>query len=116
MKAEEFNEIISSPARLAIIGALVPGDLLSFTELKRTTGLADGNLHVQTRKLEKAGYLEIQKGLRGRRTVTRFKLSERGFEEFKLHVRKLESLLGLAEGVIRPVLAGERKDDSQVWY
>jgi len=116
MKADDFDDILCSPARLAIVGALLPGETLSFTELKRSTGLADGNLHVQTRKLEKAGYLEIQKGQSGRRTVTRFRLSERGLEEFKLHVRKLESLLEGSEAITKPVLARDRKDDSQVWY
>ncbi|MDP6417851.1 MAG: transcriptional regulator [Candidatus Krumholzibacteria bacterium] len=111
----EFDEIITSPARLAILSALIRGEPRSFTSLKRETGLADGNLHVQTRKLEKAGYLEIRKEMRGRRSHTRFSLTERGGETLKLHVRKLQSLLAMGEGVTLPVLGGARKDDSQVW-
>ncbi|MBT3317208.1 transcriptional regulator, partial [bacterium] len=42
----QFNEIICSPGRLAVIATLIPGDQVSFTALKRATGLADGNLHV----------------------------------------------------------------------
>ena len=62
-----FNPHLTSPARLAILACLVPGEPWSFTELKRQTGIADGNLHVQTRKLEEVGYIEITKGMRGKR-------------------------------------------------
>ena len=67
--------MISSSARLAILATLVPGEAIPFTELKRESGLADGNLHVQTAKLAEAGYLEIRKGLRGRRQGSLFFLS-----------------------------------------
>ena len=67
-----FDEMISSPARLAILAALVPGPPVRFKEMKDATGLADGNLHVQTHKLADAGYLQIRKALQGRRSVTEF--------------------------------------------
>ena len=111
----QFNEIICSPGRLAIIATLIPGDHISFTALKRATGLADGNLHVQTRKLADAGYIDIVKSIRGRRTITIFKVTELGIEQYKLHVKKLLSILDSGEVLILPVLAGERQDDSQVW-
>lgn len=111
----QFNEIICSPGRLAVIAALIPGDPISFTALKRATGLADGNLHVQTRKLADAGYIDIVKSIRGRRTITIFKVSELGIEQYKLHVMKLLSILDTGEGVTIPILAEDRLDDSQVW-
>lgn len=107
--------MISSPARLAILAALVPGDPVTFSEMKRQTGLADGNLHVQTGKLVESGLVESRKGLRGRRKVTEFRLTELGLERFRLHVRKLQAILDTEEGVIKPVLASERRDDSEVW-
>ena len=65
-----FDEMISAPSRLGILATLVPGDPVSFTEMKSATSLSDGNLHVQTRKLADARYIEILKTRRGRRTVT----------------------------------------------
>ena len=94
----DFDEIITSPARLSILSALAPGRSLSFSDLKRMTGLADGNLHVQTHKLESVGYLEIQKSMRGRRSFTQFHMTELGLERLKLHVRKLEVILKGADG------------------
>jgi DNA-binding MarR family transcriptional regulator len=110
-----FDEQLSSPARLAIIACLVPGGQLTFSELKETSGLADGNLHVQARKLATAGYIEIIKGRRGGRSVTRFRITELGLESLRLHVRKLNSILATETGAIRPRVAAGRDDDSQVW-
>ena len=61
MRASDLDDTLSSPARIAIMAALVPGQALSFTVLKRATGLADGNLHVQARKLAAAECLIIRK-------------------------------------------------------
>ena len=107
--------MISSPARLAILAMLVPGRSIPFTEMKRETGLADGNLHVQTNKLAEVGYLEIRKGRRGRRPVTEFRITELGLESFRHFVRRLQVVLDSETGVIQPVRASERRDDSEVW-
>lgn len=107
--------MISSPSRLAILAALVPGSAVSFTEMKAATGLADGNLHVQTRKLADAGYLKIRKVRQGRRSVTEFCVTELGLERFRLHVRKLQKVLDVAASVTRPVPPAGRPDDSAVW-
>jgi DNA-binding transcriptional ArsR family regulator len=109
--------MISSPARLAVLAALVPGPPLSFTDMKAATGLADGNLHVQTHKLADAGYLHIRKAVQGRRSVTEFCLTKLGLERFRLHVRKLQNVLDMEAKVSRPrpVRSSERHDDSAVW-
>ena len=110
-----FDEMISSPARLAILAVLVPGSPVSFAEMKTATGLADGNLHVQTHKLADAGYLKIRKARQGRRTE--FSLTKRGLERFQLHVMKLQEILGLEAAVTRPrtLRQTRRHDDSAVW-
>ncbi len=122
-----FDEMISSPARLAIVAALVPGPPVSFTEMKAATGLADGNLHVQSHKLADAGYLKIGKARQGRRSVTEFRLTELGLKRFKFHVRELQKILDVeveVEGyvdadaeadAVQPVAPSERPDDSMVW-
>jgi DNA-binding transcriptional ArsR family regulator len=110
-----FDEMISSPARLAILAALVPGPPVCFTEMKTATGLADGNLHVQTHKLADAGYLQIRKTVQGRRSVTEYRLTGLGLERFRLHVRKLQKILDVQAGATRPVIRSKRPDDSAVW-
>ena len=110
-----FDEMISSPSRLAILAALVPGPPVSFTEMRAATGVTDGNLHVQTHKLADAGYLQIRKALQGQRSVTEFCLTELGLERFRLHVRKLQQVLDVEVDVTRAVVPAGRPDDSAVW-
>jgi DNA-binding MarR family transcriptional regulator len=110
-----FDEHLTSPGRLSIIACLVSGGARTFTELKQMTGLADGNLHVQTHKLAAVGYIEILKVPRGARSLTHFRITELGLESLKLHVRKLQEILNAESRVVRPRPTASRDDDSQVW-
>ena len=111
----DFDEIISAPCRLGILATLVPGAPVSFTEMKAATSLSDGNLHVQTRKLAGVGYIEIKKIMKGRRTVTQFRITDLGRECFRLHVMKLQKILDADTGARRPAQRPRQPDDSAVW-
>ena len=106
--------MISSPSRLAILAALVPGRPVRFTKMKAETGLTDGNLHVQTHKLANVGYLQINKAPQGRRLVTEFRLTKLGLECFQLHVKKLQKVLDEKTSGAQ-VAPAARPDDSAVW-
>jgi hypothetical protein len=111
----QFNEMISSPCRLAILAALVPGRPVRFSEMKAVAGLSDGNLHVQTHKLADVGYLKISKALQGRRSVTEFRITKLGLEQFELYVRKLQQVLDQGADQTRPVVVARQSDDGMVW-
>lgn len=98
----QFDEIISAPCRLGILATLVPGEPVSFTKMKEATSLSDGNLHVQTRKLADAGYIAINKIKKGRRSVTLFEITELGRDRLRLHVTKLQQILGAGAGAKSP--------------
>ena len=123
-----FDEMISAPCRLGILATLVPGEPVSFTEMKAATSLSDGNLHVQTRKLADVGYIEIKKVMNGRRSLTKFRIAELGLERLRLYVMKLQQVLDLETETKetetkeaeqqprqRPVQRFSRPDDSAVW-
>ena len=110
-----FDKMISAPCRLGILATLIPGEPVSFSELKAATSLSDGNLHAQTRKLDDAGYIEINKIMKGRRTLTEFRISETGRERLQLHIMKLQKILDAGTGPKRPVQRSKRPDDSAVW-
>jgi len=110
-----FDEMISAPCRLGILATLVPGEPVSFTEMKAATSLSDGNLHVQTRKLADVGYIEISKIMKGRRSVTKFIITELGRERIRLYVTKLQQILDAETGARRPAQRSARPDDSAVW-
>jgi len=112
---EHFDTILASPARLLVVMALIPGRPFCFMELREVTNLADGNLHVQTRNLEKAGIVSIRKSVRGRRSMTQFQITEAGVTRFRRFVRRLQAVLDLEAGGIHPSPGEDRIDDSQVW-
>ena len=111
----QFDEMISAPCRLGILATLVPGEPVSFTEMKAATSLSDGNLHVQTRKLADVGYIGINKVKRGRRSVTEFRITDLGLERLRLYVMKLQKVLEAEAGAARPAERAGRADDSAVW-
>ncbi len=111
----KFDEMISAPCRLGILATLVPGEPVSFTDMKSRTSLSDGNLHVQTRKLADVGYIRIDKVRRGKRSVTEFSITELGLEQLRLHVMKLQKVLDAATGATAPARRSQRPDDSAVW-
>jgi len=112
----EFDEMISAPCRLGILATLVPGLPVSFTEMKSATSLSDGNLHVQTRKLADVGYVDINKIMKGKRSVTEFRITELGLERLRLYVMKLQAVLDAETGVAVPATSRTSPgDDSMVW-
>ena len=131
----QFDEIISAPCRLGILATLVPGELVSFTEMKAATSLSDGNLHTQTRKLADVGYIEPSKIMNGRRSVTKFRITELGRERLRQYVMTLQKILDAETvpkgtsmketstkesstkqtGAKRPAQRSRQADDSAVW-
>lgn len=95
MKARDLDEMLGTTARMAIVLILADGQLWTFTSLKEETGLADGNLSVQTRKLVDARYLAAEKIQKGNRRVTAFRLTELGRKQLRAQATLLMKALGL---------------------
>ncbi len=90
---QKFDELLLSKTRLGIISALISGDKLDFTYLKKVLELSDGNLSVQIRKLEEAGYIKVEKVFVDRKPKTFCKITPKGQNAIKSLMSKLEGLL-----------------------
>ncbi len=117
MKYDDLDPHLAAPARIAILATLADGQAWLFADLRKETNLADGNLHVQTRRLKEAGYVEAEKIPRGGRRVTCFRLTEAGREALAAYVRRLRRALrqGETPGPEQPRPVRRRDDDSRVW-
>ena len=91
----KFDGLILSKTRLGIISALIGGDKLEFTYLRNALKLSDGNLSVQIRKLEKAGYIKVEKIFIDRKPKTFCKITGKGQKAVQNLIRKLENLVNL---------------------
>ena len=65
----------------------------TFPELKRQTGASDGNLSVNLRKLEDAGYVSIEKRFVDRKPQTRASLTASGRKAWLAYLDHLRVLL-----------------------
>ena len=125
MKVSDLDDMLGIPARLAIVAtvATLPASRgvsrWTFTALRQETGLADGNLHVQTRKLSEAGYLLSQRVRQGNRLVTCFQLTDKGRRALRRISGLLEDALeggsGFSDLSADRSVAPKGADDSQVW-
>jgi len=91
----KFDELILSKTRLGIVAALMSGDKLDFTYLRETLKLSDGNLSIQIRKLEEAGYIKVEKVFVDRKPKTFCKITRKGQKAVKNLIGNLETLISL---------------------
>jgi len=93
----QLNEIIHQPVRLrimAILAAVSTERQVTFSFLKGTLGLTDGNLGAHLHKLEEAGYLTITKAFVRQKPQTYVEITEIGRQVFAEHKEALKQILG----------------------
>lgn len=97
--ATEFQHIarvdraIHEPARLMLVTMLYAVDSADFLYLLRESGLTKGNLSSHLSKLEKAGYVEIEKAFRDKVPTTICHLTEGGRQAFKHYLGNLRRVV-----------------------
>ena len=87
-----IDDVIHGRLRLGIMAYIIGANRADFVTLKQHLQTTDGNLSVHLRKLEEAGYVEIEKSFQDRKPRTEVKLTTKGRKAF---VRYLDSLSGL---------------------
>jgi len=70
---------------------------LSFTELRDTLSLTDGNLTAHIRTLQEAGYVAITKSFQQSRPLTTFSLTAHGRQAFTQYIDLLEQIVQQAK-------------------
>ena len=88
-----LNPLLHSELRLAIVSILLGVESADFVYLRKQTGATAGNLSVQLEKLNKAGYIEVEKGFNGKMPRTTCSLTELGREAFAEYVEALREYI-----------------------
>ncbi len=89
----EINPLVHERLRLGILCALTVQESLTFPALRDLMETTDGNLSVQARKLEDAGYITCVKKFVARRPSTSYKLTGRGRTALRDYVETLSAIL-----------------------
>jgi DNA-binding HxlR family transcriptional regulator len=88
-----IDDVIHGRLRLGVMAYLSGSGSADFNELKAKLSASDGNLSVQLRKLEEAGYVEIEKTYAGRKPLTRVAITDKGRTAFVAYLDAIEKLL-----------------------
>ena len=89
----QLDRVIHERGRLAIMSMLAASPELSFTELRNTLEMTDGNLTTHMRTLQEAGYVSIAKSYRNRRPLTTVSLTTAGRRAFANYIALLEKIV-----------------------
>jgi DNA-binding MarR family transcriptional regulator len=89
----ELDPLIHERLRLGILSSLVVQERLTFTELRDLLQTTDGNLSVQARRLENAGYVVCDKKFEDRKPKSIYRISPEGRVALESYLETLAGLL-----------------------
>lgn len=88
-----IDDVIHGRVRLAVMAYLSGAGSADFTLLRHKVGVTDGNLSVHIRKLEEAGYIQVEKQFSDRRPLTICHLTKEGREAWIAYIARMDALL-----------------------
>jgi DNA-binding MarR family transcriptional regulator len=89
----QLDRVIHEKGRLAIMSLLAASPLLSFTEMRDTLNMTDGNITAHIRTLQEAGYVAVTKAFQDGRQVTTYALTREGRKAFASYIDLLEQIV-----------------------
>ena len=102
MKAESFQQldrVIHEKNRMAIMSLLAAIQEMSFTDIRETLNMTDGNLITHIRTLQKAVYVSVSKSFKEKRPLTTCRLTTEGSSAFSGYVDLLEGIVKQARKI-----------------
>jgi DNA-binding MarR family transcriptional regulator len=91
--ASELDRLIHEPARLRLVTLLYVVDEADFAYVADRTGMTAGNISSHMARLERAGYVEVDKSFVDRRPRTVYRLSAAGRTAVETYRREIGALL-----------------------
>ena len=89
----QLDRVIHEKGRLAIMSALAGTPELSFTELRDTLDMTDGNLTTHIRILQEEGFISVAKSYQNNRSLTTCSLTRAGRKAFTGYIDLLEQIV-----------------------
>lgn len=89
----DLDPLLHSQLRLAIISMLVSSQKVEFTHIKEETNAAAGNISIQIKKLQEAGYIEVEKTFKNNYPKTMVSITGKGVKAFESYVSNLKKYI-----------------------
>lgn len=93
----DLDRTIHEPARLRILTLLSGVDAVDFNFLLSTLGLTKGNLSSHMDKLEKAGYVQVEKSFNGRIPHTEFRITGAGRSALREYWQGIDAIRAMRD-------------------
>jgi len=90
---QQLDRVIHEKNRMAIMSLLAASEEMSFTEIRESLKMTDGNLITHIRTLKKAGYVIVSKSFKDKRPLTKCRLTMKGRNAFSRYVDLLEGIV-----------------------
>ena len=94
----QLDRVIHEKGRLPIMSVLAATTEMSFTEMRDTLKMTDGNLSVHLKTLQEAGFVAVTKSYSHRRPLTTCMLTPAGRKAFAAYIDLLEQIVREARG------------------
>ena len=89
----QLDRVIHEKGRLALMSLLAAAPELSFTEMRDTLKMTDGNLTTHLRTLQEKGYVAVSKSYQNNRPLTTCSLTTEGKKAFATYIDLLEQIV-----------------------
>jgi len=89
----DLDPIIHSQLRLAILSMLVTSGKVEFTHIKEETKAAAGNISIQIKKLQEAGYINVEKTFKNNYPKTMLSMTDKGVKAFESYLNNLKKYI-----------------------
>ena len=90
---KDLDPLLHSQLRLAIVSLLMTSEEVDFNQIKDMTEATSGNISVQIRKLQEAGYIEVVKSFKNNYQNTSLSITKKGIKAFEDYVESLKQYL-----------------------
>jgi predicted transcriptional regulator len=90
---KDLDPILHSQLRLSIVSILMTVEEADFTFIKETTKAAAGNISIQIKNLQDAGYVKVEKTFKNNYPNTTVSITRKGIKAFEEYVTNLKKYI-----------------------
>lgn len=89
----DLDPLLHSQLRLSIVSILISLKETDFNYIKDTTEATSGNISIQIKKLQDAGYIQVKKSFKNNYPNTTVSITDKGVEAFETYVENLKKYI-----------------------
>lgn len=90
---KDLDPVLHSQLRLSIVSTLMTVEEANFNFIKETTNATSGNISIQIKKLQEAGYIKVKKSFKNNYPNTTLSITDKGRDAFETYVNDLKKYI-----------------------